>query len=135
MVGQLRDVARKLRREQTEWERLLWAKLRDRRVDGLKFRRQRPIGPYVADFVCEEAMLIVELDGLQHGEEADAVRDAARTSYLNSCGYDVIRVWNVDVTTNIDGVLSGIYAAAKARVERSPSSALRAPSPVPGEEK
>ena len=135
MVGQLRDVARKLRREQTEWERLLWAKLRDRRVDGLKFRRQRPIGPYVADFVCEEAMLIVELDGLQHGEEADAVRDAARTSYLNSCGYDVIRVWNEDVTTNIDGVLSGIYAAAKARVERSPSSALRAPSPVPGEEK
>ena len=63
MVGQLREIARKLRRDQTGAEQKLWSKLRDRRLNGLKFRRQKPLGPYVADFVCEGAMLIVELDG------------------------------------------------------------------------
>ena len=63
----LTNIARSLRRKQTEEERKLWARLRDRRLNGLKFRRQAPCGPFVADFLCEAAMLIVELDGSQHG--------------------------------------------------------------------
>jgi len=80
-------------------------------------------------------MLIVELDGSQHDEPENAETDAERTGHLQSLGYEVIRIWNTDVNTNIDGVLSGIYATATARLERSLSSALRAPSPVPGEGK
>ena len=134
MVGQLTEVARKLRQQQTDVERKLWVRMRGRRLAGLKFRRQRPLGPYVPDFVCEEAMLIVELDGSQHGEDKNAVRDLARTEYLKSMGYEVFRVWNSDVNTDIESVLSGIYGAAEARL-KSPSPALRASSPVPGEEK
>jgi len=80
-------------------------------------------------------MLIVELDGSQHDEPENAKADANRKSHLRTLGYEIIRIWNTDINTNIDGVLSGIYATATARLERSPSSALRAPSPVPGEGK
>lgn len=135
MADSLTTFARRLRQHQTDVERKLWSKLRNRGLVGLKFRRQVPCGPYIADFVCEEAMVIVELDGSQHMEPEKAQADVQRTAHLQALGYHVFRVWNNEKNTNIDGVLSGIYATATARLERSPSSALRAPSPVPGEEK
>ena len=135
MTDRLTKFARELRLRQTDVERKLWARLRDRRLDGLKFRRQHPCGPFIADFVCEDAKLIVELDGSQHGEEGTAAADAERTKLLRGLGYEIFRVWNSDVNTNMDGVLNGIYAAATARLKLSPSPALWASSPVPGEDK
>ena len=121
VAGRLTRIARTLRRNQTEEERKLWARLRDRRLSGLKFRRQQPVGPYVADFLCDAAMLIVEVDGSQH-DEADARRDdEQRTDMLNTLGYAVVRVWNSDINQNMHGVLEGILNAALVRL--SPSSA------------
>src|SRR5687767_2404554 len=105
--------ARTLRRRQTEPEARLWYWLRNRQMDGLKFRRQVPRGGYVVDFLCNEAMPIVELDGSQHGERVSA--DAARTRDLESLGYAVLRFWNADAVTNMEGVLEAIYATASAR--------------------
>lgn len=121
MTNRLTNIARGLRRTQTEEERKLWARLRDRRLSGLKFRRQVPCGPYVADFLCEAAMLIVELDGSQHAEAESLHDDAGRTQKLNALGYEVLRVWNADINTNIDGVLDSIVDIATLRL--SPSSA------------
>ncbi|MEQ1672765.1 MAG: DUF559 domain-containing protein, partial [Hyphomicrobium sp.] len=121
MTNRLTTIARGLRRRQTEEERKLWARLRDRRLNGLKFRRQAPCGPFVADFLCEAAMLIVELDGSQHAEPAAISADNVRSLQLNALGYEVFRAWNIDIRTNIDGVLDGILALASSRL--SPSSA------------
>ena len=100
---------RALRANQTEAETRLWLGLRDRRLGGAKFRRQVPVGPYVADFACYTARLIVELDGGQHAENAEA--DALRTDWLEAQGFRVLRFWNNDVMANIDGVLERISAA------------------------
>jgi len=97
--------ARRLRREQTPQETILWSRLRDRRLDGMKFRRQYPVGKYVADFVCLEKKLIVELDGWQHGIGEGLKHDEERTRFLESEGYEVLRFWNNDVNGNLDGVL------------------------------
>jgi len=94
--------ARSLREQQTEAEGALWRRLRDRRFQGFKFRRQVALGPYVADFVCFEAKLIVEADGGQHAESR---RDAQRDRYFLQQGYRTLRFWNIDILTNIDGVL------------------------------
>ncbi len=83
----------------------MWSRLRDRRLDGHKFVRQFAIGAYFADFVCREAMLVIELDGGQH---ADSVRDDRRTKYLNEQGYSVLRFWNNDILSNTDGVLEAL---------------------------
>ena len=91
-----RQFAKSLRRAQTDAEHRLWLQLRDRRLDGLKFRRQVPIETYVADFVCVDARLIVELDGSQHGEADGEARDAERTKALEAAGFHVIRFWNDD---------------------------------------
>jgi very-short-patch-repair endonuclease len=97
--------ARKLRREMTLQERMLWRGLKEA-FPGVHFRKQVPLGPYYADFACHAAKLVIELDGSQH---ADAVTyDAARTVFLESEGYTVIRFWNNDVTTYLDGVLTAI---------------------------
>ena len=98
--------ARQLRTQQTDSERKLWFLLRDRRLNGAKFRRQVPIGNYIVDFVCQEAKLIVELDGGQHADQA--AYDAMRTNWLAEVGYRVLRVWNNDLTENEDGVLTAI---------------------------
>jgi very-short-patch-repair endonuclease len=100
------STARKLRHNQTDAERALWFRLRDRRLRGLKFRRQMPIDRYVADFCCEAARLIVELDGGQHVERSQ--QDAERTAALEAHGYLVLRFWNNDVLRNIDGVVESI---------------------------
>ncbi|MBW8753168.1 MAG: endonuclease domain-containing protein [Sphingomonadales bacterium] len=99
--------ARQLRREMTDAERRIWYLLRDRRFEGWKFRRQVTVGPYVVDFLCHAARLVVEVDGGQHSEEVDA----RRTAFLASQGFRVIRFWNNDVLGNTDGVLQALEAA------------------------
>jgi very-short-patch-repair endonuclease len=94
--------ARRLRRSLTKQEFLLWRRLRNRQLEGFKFVRQEPIGPYCADFACRECRLIVEVDGSQH---AESVKDVRRDRKLVALGYRIIRVWNNDVLSNIDGVL------------------------------
>ncbi|MBI3743591.1 MAG: endonuclease domain-containing protein [Chloroflexi bacterium] len=113
------EFARRLRRDQTDAELLLWLHLRDRRLEGHKFRRQRPIGPYVADFVCIEAGLILELDGSQHIQNTG--RDAQRDACLISLGYRVLRFRDNDVLMNLDGVKEAIAAALRAAIEPSPA--------------
>ncbi|MCA3554591.1 MAG: DUF559 domain-containing protein [Aestuariivirga sp.] len=103
--------ARRLRRIDTECERRLWAKLRDRRLNGFKFVRQLPVGPFVADFACREVMLIVEVDGATHSTAEEHSYDARRTVYLEANGWRVLRVRNDDVLRNIDDVLEGIVTA------------------------
>jgi very-short-patch-repair endonuclease len=113
--------ARQLRSAPTDAERLLWSRLRAEQL-GLRFRRQVPPGPYVADFVCMERRLIVELDGGQHnGSTNDAVRDA----WLRSQGFNVLRFWNNEVMGNMQGVLEVIV--------RATASPPPQPSPVKGE--
>lgn len=100
----LTPVARKLRRASTDAESRLWYYLRARRLEGAKFIRQFPIGPYIADFACRDARLAIELDGSQHN---DAV-DAPRTAVIEAFGYRVLRFWNNDVLQNTEGVLEAI---------------------------
>ena len=97
-----RDRARKLRREQTNAEGKLWYLLRNRRLAGYKFKRQFPIGPFIADFACAELKLIIEADGGQHADQK--TYDARRTHWLESEGWRVLRFWNNEVLENIEGV-------------------------------
>ena len=108
--------AKRLRQSMTDAERALWAELRGRRLAGAKFKRQWTIGPYVVDFCCWEARLIVELDGGQHTPEGDS----RRTAWLEGQGYRVIRFWNPDVLTNMDGVLASIAQALTSHPHPSP---------------
>jgi len=101
--------ARSLRKNQTEAERRLWNHLRARRVNGFKFRRQRPFGPYVCDFVCLEASIVVELDGSQHVMQSHY--DARRDAFIRSYGFRVLRFWNTDVLLRTESVLETIYEA------------------------
>jgi very-short-patch-repair endonuclease len=101
--------ARQLRAEDTPAEARLWNALRDRRLGGWKWRRQTPCGPFILDFFCPEARLVVELDGGQHSEAIDY--DARRTAYLERDGLRVLRFWNAAVLTNRDGVCLTILAA------------------------
>jgi very-short-patch-repair endonuclease len=98
--------ARALRRQMTEAEKVMWSKLRDRRLDGVKFKRQKPIAGYIVDFVALDLKLIVEIDGGQHAERVS--EDAVRTKVLEESGYHVIRFWNHDVLGNIDRVLESL---------------------------
>lgn len=102
------DFARKLRREQTDCERKLWSALRDRQFDGFKFRRQQPIGPYIADFVCFETKLVIELDGDQHGSNQAIAYDQTRTLFLQAEGFRVLRFPNFEVISNFALVLDTI---------------------------
>lgn len=105
MANRLTPVARKLRRDATDVENALWQRLRSRQLEGAKFIRQFPVGPYVTDFACRSARLIIELDGGQHAENKV---DADRTRLIETCGYTVLRFWNTDVSGNIEGVLEAI---------------------------
>jgi very-short-patch-repair endonuclease len=102
----LRRNARRMRRAMTEAELKLWNELRAHRLMGLGFRRQMPIGRYIADFACPEHKLIVEVDGSQHAENQS--HDQARTVYLEQQGWQVVRIWNGDVLTDIDNVCTHI---------------------------
>ncbi|RZA36873.1 MAG: endonuclease domain-containing protein [Lysobacteraceae bacterium] len=100
--------SRRLRKQMTDAERRLWNCLRARQLDGLKFRRQHPIPPYVADFCCIEKRLVVELDGSQHNLQADE----ARTSALQSQGWRIIRFWDHDALLATEAVVEAIWNAA-----------------------
>ena len=103
--------ARLLRRAPNEAEKRLWGCLRDRRLNDFKFVRQAQLGPYYADFLCRERKLVVEIDGVTHGEDHEVTYDARRTRYLESQGYRVLRIWAIEVFTNLDGVLTTILIA------------------------
>jgi very-short-patch-repair endonuclease len=105
--------AQTLRAASTEAEEKLWRRLRDRRLGGMKFVRQAPIGPYYADFVCRACKLVVEVDGSQH---ADSAYDDKRDAALVALGYRVLRLWNADVLGSIDEVCETIVAAVESRL-------------------
>ena len=104
---------RELRQSMTDTEQKLWYLLRDRRLSGFKFRRQHRIGPYYADFVCLGSRLIVEADGGQHLERMQY--DAARTHYLESRGFRVLRFWNHEVLKEAEAVLEAVLGALEGR--------------------
>jgi very-short-patch-repair endonuclease len=113
-----RDRARAMRRDDTDAEARLWAMLRDRRLGGWRWKRQVPLKPYIADFLCPEAKLIVEVDGGQHGERI--AYDKRRTQHLMGLGYRVIRFWNSEVLTNRNGVCLTILDACGGECPSAP---------------
>jgi very-short-patch-repair endonuclease len=115
------DNAKALRSNQTDAEQRLWYHLRAHRFMGLKFKRQKPMGRYIVDFVCVERRLIVELDGGQHAEQVGYDQD--RDAWLRSQGYTVLRFWNNDVMQQLEGVLE--------RIRLSLSAASLSPNPSP----
>jgi very-short-patch-repair endonuclease len=124
----LTQPARSLRRRTTDAERKLWSRLRDRKLNGFKFKRQAPRGRYVVDFLCVEAGVVVEVDGGQH---ADSFADPERTAQLEREELMVLRFGNSDILKNMDGVLAVI---AETVVARAPSPGARsAPSSPQGE--
>jgi len=115
--------ARELQRNLTDAERIIWYGVRAHRLNGVGFRRQAPIGPYIVDFVSHAAKLIVEIDGGQHFENEQEKRDARRTRFLEAKGYRVLRFSNLDATRNRNGVLERIAEAAQAAAPSPPSPA------------
>jgi very-short-patch-repair endonuclease len=109
-----RDRARELRSGMGETERMLWSRLR-RRAIGFRFRRQYPIGPYIIDFYCHEALLAVEVDGEFHDRPERTQRDAQRDAELRSKGVEVLRFRTVDVIESMDAVLERIHAVCRER--------------------
>ncbi|GIW71093.1 MAG: hypothetical protein KatS3mg102_0635 [Planctomycetota bacterium] len=105
----MHERARELRKEQTEAEAVLWRRLRRRQLEGWKFRRQHPVGPYVVDFVCLARHLVVEVDGGQHIERAEF--DRRRSRFLQSRGLRVLRFWNNEVLGQLEAVLETIRQA------------------------
>ncbi len=99
----LTKTARTLRKNSTDAEKILWYNIRAKQLEGLKFRRQEPIGRYVVDFVCFERNLIIELDGGQHA--IDREKDIERDCWLKNEGFRVLRFWNNDVLNNLEGVI------------------------------
>jgi very-short-patch-repair endonuclease len=107
------SIVRKLRRDQTDAERTLWARLRSKQLRGAKFRRQQAIGPYIVDFINFDSRLVLEIDGSQHNEEEMRQKDEDRTMWLRERGYQVLRFWDNEVLQNVDSVLERILAALK----------------------
>ena len=108
--------ARQLRQASTDAERKMWSLLRGRRLPAFKFRRQYPIGRYIADFACLSRRLAVELDGSQHALNVES--DAIRTRAIEASGFKVIRFWNNDVLANPEGVLTMVLEALESRRSR-----------------
>jgi very-short-patch-repair endonuclease len=112
----------------TEAEVVLWTALRRRKLNGFKFRRQHPIGPYIADFACVAAKLVVEVDGATHWTPEELAHDRRRTQFLEQAGWRVLRVTNLDVFENLDGVWLSIEH------KLPPPAASPPPPPQAGEE-
>ena len=127
---EMRQKGRALRVHATKGENLLWYELRDFKSSGIKFRRQAPIGPYIADFAAVEALLIVELDGGQHAMRINS--DEKRTAWLKGHGYRVFRFWNNDVLANPEGVVAVIQGFLRGGDRPSPTHcfAMGPPSPA-----
>lgn len=107
-----RKQAKRMRSNPTDAETVLWEAIRAGRLEGLKFRRQVPFGPFITDFACHDRQLIVEVDGSGHARDDTTKRDAARTRYLEAGSYTVIRFWNDDVLRDLDVVCLDIVRAA-----------------------
>ena len=129
-----RDFARDLRRGSTDAERLLWSRLRGRRLLGLRFRRQHPIDRYFVDFACLEIGLIIELDGGQHAAPANRQRDAARTAVLEAHGFKVLRFWDNEILRELDAVLTVVASTAALLCSKAGTDPHPYPLPAkPGE--
>ena len=122
--GQKTFTARRLRKDETLAEKRLWEQLRNRTLDGHKFARQSPVGPYIADFMCRKSWLIVEVDGATHATAAEIELDRIRTHHLEAQGYRVLRFQNDETINGMDEVLTVIRSA----LARDPS-----PPPSPGD--
>ena len=128
----LTNRARVLRSAHVSAEQLLWGKLRNRQLGGFKFVRQEPVGPYFADFVCRERMLVVEVDGGTHSSDAEIAADAVRSECLETMGYRLMRVWNSDLRENLDGVMATIYAELSSENwKQAEREAAPHPGPLP----
>ena len=124
---QVKQRSRKLRKEMTDAERKLWNILRNRQLNGFKFRRQHPFGKYVLDFVCLETGLVIEVDGGQH--QKSVIYDQKRTLCLEQQGFKVLRFWNNEVMNHFDEVLEVIWGELRCNTQPPPQS-----SPCEGEE-
>jgi very-short-patch-repair endonuclease len=119
LVDNLLNLAKSLRKRPTDAEKRLWLHLKSKQINGLKFRRQEPIGTYIVDFVCFEQRLIIELDGGQHaGQQA---QDQERESWFRSQGFKTLRFWNHEVLANIEGVLEVIRGTCLTTPSPNPS--------------
>ena len=112
MSSMARHRVRELRRNATEAEKVLWERLRGRRLQGLKFQRQFPIGPFVADFCCRERRVLVEADGEGHETGSQVARDRERDAYLRGQSYIVLRFTNDEILTDLENVLRKIAITA-----------------------
>ena len=123
--------ARDLRKNANDAEKRMWSILRGKRMGGFKFRRQHALGNYIADFVCLDAKLVIEIDGDTHGNDEREVLDAARTKYIQKLGYKVIRFWNHEVLMATDAVAARIadVLGLTNDAESIPSTAASRPSP------
>jgi len=104
----LKIIRKTLRKNQTEAEKLLWSKLRNKQINNLKFFRQYSIGRFILDFYCPQNRLAIEIDGGQHNEKEKQIYDQKRTEYLKRQGIKIIRFWNNEVADNIEGVFNKI---------------------------
>lgn len=137
-----RATAKKLRSNTTPHERILWRALKELPVSGTHFRRQAPIGPYVVDFFCPAAHLIIELDGGHHNDDETAERDRARQLWLEREGYRVIRFWNSEIAGDLNAELERIYVElygsreaeiARLKHQRRPRRTAVTPPRSPGD--
>ena len=118
------DLKRRLRSNMTGPEAQLWSRLRARQLQGLKFRRQHGIGPYIVDFYCPEQSLVIEVDGDSHADANQILKDRQREKYLQSLGLHVIRYINDDILKNLDGVMEDLAERLSPR-STSPRPSLR----------
>jgi very-short-patch-repair endonuclease len=130
---QIAKRAAEMRRTPTASEAQLWKHLRNRQLENAKFRRQVWIGPYIADFACLEHRLIIEADGSQHIDDAEY--DHHRSVFLTQEGFRILRFWNNEILSNLDGVLELIREMLLTGHAPSPSHAARGPLPLPGRER
>jgi very-short-patch-repair endonuclease len=130
MNDRQREFARRMRAEPTEAERVLWQRLRrDIALSGSHFRRQAAIGPFIVDFASHRARLVIELDGGQH--DWQQASDQSRTRLIEAAGYRVLRFWNNDVLSNLDGVLQQIQCALPPTPDPSPQGGGESPQRKP----
>ncbi|MBV8455347.1 MAG: endonuclease domain-containing protein [Acetobacteraceae bacterium] len=120
--------AREMRHESTRAEQLLWYRLRGKRLNGLKFRRQVPMGPYIADFFCPSMRLVIEVDGASH---FDSRTDGRRDAWMRSQELRVLRVWNDEVVSNLEGVLQATAVVASCATGEAFDAATPPPGPLP----
>lgn len=105
----LKSLSRNLRNNLTDSEKILWSRLRQKQILGVPFYRQKPIGNHIVDFYAPQVSLVIEIDGAQHLDEIQMLKDKQRDAYLNQHGLKVLRFNNMDIFENIDGVMDEIY--------------------------